>query len=379
MPEDEPKPPAGRKHRTEFRANRGQRARGKNWTRRAHQADGGEWDAVQDERISGRGQLSRKRTIKVDQNDQRIVEAGTRDGIVITVFGAVAQVDDGNRIWLCTVRRILRTLQIRERSPVVVGDRVQFRIESEREGVAAEGVIENVLPRRGELSRVAGRRVHTVVANVDQAVIVTSLGSPKPKPHLLDRYIVAAISGGLTPIVCVNKIDRAEADEVDDLRGMYDRIGYPTLATSAVTGAGIDALRECLNGKTSVIAGQSGVGKSSLLNAVQPELGLAVGTVVHDTQKGRHTTTRGTLLRLNGGGYVVDTPGVKAFDVQCVPTAELERCFVEFMEFIPNCKFPDCTHIHEHECAVRDGVERGDIHPDRYGSYVRLFTNPDYR
>ena len=368
-----------RKARVDFRANRTKPARDKDWTRQAQELGPEELDTFGTERVSAKGALSRRRTVVERSDEPGARDDETRGGTVVTVFGAVAHVDDGTRIWPCSIRRVLRTRSIRHRSAVVVGDRVRFSIPLDREGVEEEGVIESVEPRHGELKRVARRREHTVAANVDQAVIVSAASLPAPKPHLVDRYIISALHGNIQPVVCLNKIDEGDEDLIDSFLSIYHDVGYPTLATSAVKGDGVDRLCDVLKGKSSVIAGQSGVGKTTLLNAIQPGLNLAVGDLVQDTRKGRHTTTRGQLLKLDIGGYVVDTPGVKAFDISCVPLAELEQHFVEFVEFIPDCRFPDCTHIHEDDCAVRQAVERGDIRPERYDSYVRLFTDEQLR
>lgn len=345
--------------------------------------------------MTAKGELSRRRTVVVPDGDEVPRDALQR-GTVIAMRGLYAEVDDGKKIWRCTVRRVLRTRLIEERHPVTVGDHVQFLIESEGEGVAEEGVIEAVDPRSGELRRRAGRRVHTIVANVDQAIIVSSAGQPPPKPHLIDRYIVAALAGEITPVICMNKadLDRAPGQAADgdvaesaqvegsglplarEVLERYTRLGYRTLHTSALTGEGIDDLRDVLKGKASVIAGQSGVGKSSLLNSVQPGLQLKIGDIIEQIAKGRHTTSTASLLRLDVGGYVVDTPGVRSFDVSTVGRHELEALFEEFIDHVPNCKFPDCTHTHEDDCAVRQAVERGDIHPERYESYVRIFEEP---
>ena len=175
----------------------------------------------------------------------------------------------------------------------------------------------------------------------------------------------------------MNKMDLDRGGRGAELIKRYAALGLNTLGTSIVTGEGIDTLRDVLRGKESVIAGQSGVGKSSMLNAVQPGLKLRTGDIVEHTQKGRHTTTTATLIRLDVGGYVVDTPGVKSFDLSVVPSHDLEMDLGDLAVHVPNCKFPDCTHRHEGDCAVKAAVERGDIHPERYESYVRLFENPE--
>lgn len=368
------------KVRVEFRRNRAKPARDKTWTRLADDNDDQAHDTPTSERVAAKGNLSRRRTVIVSEDGTTPApDKDLRTGTVVAMLGRIAQVDEGERIWPCSIRRVLRTRSIRGRNAVTVGDRVRFGVPINRVGVEVEGVIESVEPRRGELKRVVGRREHTVVANVDQAVIVSSADLPKPKPHLVDRYIVSALHGGITPIICLNKIDLVGFAAVRRFLSVYEQLGYATLATSAVTRDGVYALRNVLKDRQSVIAGQSGVGKSSLLNVVQPGLNLKIGDIIKDTTKGRHTTTLATLIRLEFGGYVVDTPGVRSFDLSWVSPEEVEQYFVEFVDRLADCKFPDCTHTHEDACAIKRAVERGEIHPQRYDSYVRLFTDPNFR
>ncbi len=368
---------AGKKVRVPFRRNRSKRTRVTDWTRQAREAEGHEIDTQRTENVVAKGHLSRQRTIIV--RDDGVTEEGFRPGMVVAMRGLYADVDDGRRIWHCTVRRVLRTRLISERHPVTVGDRVRFRAETTAEDSAPEGVIEEVEPRSGQLQRRVGRRTQTIVANVDQAIVVSSAGEPLPKPHLIDRYIVSSHAGEITPVVCMNKADLDSNGSAKSLLDRYTRLGYVALLTSAVTGEGIDTLREVLKDKASVIAGQSGVGKSSLLNAVQPGLRLRVGDIIVQTQKGRHTTTTAGLLRLDVGGYVVDTPGIRAFDLSIVPQHELEALFLEFIPRVPQCKFADCTHTHETECAVKEAVENGEIHLERYESYIQMFEESGAR
>lgn len=365
-----------RKVRVDFRRNRTKPAREKDWTSFAEGGAKADSDPRAGERVVTKGALSRKRTVVVHDADPEGAVQAHRTGTVVTLFGRVAHVDDGERVWPCTVRRVLRTRRIADRGVVTVGDRVRFTV-AERDGVEAEGVIESIEPRRGELKRVTRRREHTVVANVDQVVIVASADSPKP--HLVDRYIVSTLHGRMMPVVCLNKIDLITPAEVEAFLSVYARLGYATLGSSAVERRGIDDLAERLAGRSSVLAGQSGVGKSSLLNALQPGLGLKVGSLAMETSKGRHTTTRATLLKLDIGGYVVDTPGVRSFDLGQVPRERLEEYFREFVDMVPHCRFADCTHIHEVGCAVRGAVDAGRIDRRRYGSYVRLFTDAQHR
>ncbi len=364
----------GKKVRVPFRRNRAKPPRVKGWTDKAHQAEDHEVDADSSQNVVAKGDLSRHRTVIVYDDDT--VGEGLHRGIVVAMRGLYADVDDGRCIRPCTVRRILRTRLIEERHPVTVGDHVCFRIETKTDHAAQEGVIESVDARKGVLRRRARRRIQAIVANVDQVIIVSSAREPTPKPNLIDRYIVASLAGDIAPVICMNKIDLDADDSASVALERYDNLGYPVLRTSAITGEGIDKLRETLAGKASVIAGQSGVGKSSLLNAIQPGLRLRVGDIIEQIGKGRHTTSIATLIRLEVGGYVVDTPGIRSFDLSIIPRSEFEAYFVEFVEHVADCKFPDCTHTHESDCAVKAAVERGDIHPDRYESYIQMFEEP---
>ena len=359
-----------KKVRVAFRRNRTKPARRKDWIRRLRDTGQNGLETPSTESVIAKGQLSRKRTV-IEHGQDRMTSQRPA-GIVIAMRGLIAEVDDGDRVWPCTVRRILRTRRIEERNPVTVGDRVRFTVVADEEGIQAEGVVESVEPRRGTLTRVVGKRSHTVVANVDQAIIVSSIGAPPFKPHLVDRYVVAAHHGDIQPVVCLNKVDLDQGGSARRTLAVYRDLGYPTVVTSALTGEGVDDLKSMLAGKCSVIAGQSGVGKSSLLNAIDPRLKLRVGEINEALRKGRHITTTAKLIKLDSGGYVVDTPGIRSFDMSAVPVAKIEMHFIEFAPHIPECKFPDCTHTHETGCAVKAAVEAGQITENRYDSFCRM-------
>jgi ribosome biogenesis GTPase len=234
-------------------------------------------------------------------------------------------------------------------------------------------VIERVEPRRGVLTRGSRRREHVIVANVDQLVIVMSLVQPDLKPHLIDRYLALAEKGDLSPILCLNKADLTDPVELQPMVGAYSQLGIPTILTSARTGLGIDRLRELLADRATVFSGQSGVGKSSLLNAVQPDLALRVKEISENTQKGQHTTTNSTLIKLATGGWVVDTPGVRQLQMWDTAAADVWQYFRDFRPFAARCGFPDCSHTHEGNCAVRVAVAKKLIAERRYQSYLGLF------
>jgi ribosome biogenesis GTPase len=237
-----------------------------------------------------------------------------------------------------------------------------------------EGWIERIEPRHGLLTRASRQREHVLVANVDQVVFVMSLVEPDLKPHLIDRYLASAEQGGIGPILCLNKADLIDPARYQPLIGMYSQLGVPTLLTSAIDGTGIAWLRERLRDRETVFSGQSGVGKSSLLNAIQPELGLRVREVSEVNQKGRHTTTAAELIRLDFGGWVVDTPGIRQFQLWDLLPEEIEGFFPEFRPFVPLCGYPDCTHTHEDRCAVKRAVYRRQISATRYTSYLGMFA-----
>lgn len=259
----------------------------------------------------------------------------------------------------------------------VIGDRVTITLTPD-----GTGVIEEVHERTRTLSRSAtspqGRglpvnREQVIIANPDQAVFVFSIADPIPNLRKLDRLLVAAEAAQIPSIVVVvNKIDLVGIDMAREFFRPYKKIGYRVLYTSAVEGVGIDALRKTLTGKISVLTGSSGVGKTSLLNAVQPGLGLAVKQVSAATGKGRHATRHSELFPLDGGGYVADTPGLRAFALWNVEPGELDGYFIEMRPYVGKCQFADCAHIDEPGCAIIAAVEADEIDFDRYESYLRL-------
>lgn len=275
---------------------------------------------------------------------------------------------------VCRLRGRLRKERL-DTDIVAVGDRVI--VEPAGDG---SGLIVEVLPRTRVLSRRAPpahpddrRQVEQViVANPDQAVFVFACAQPAPHLRMLDRLLVAAEAASLPALICANKVDLVTLEEAQALFGLYATIGYEVLYTSAKTGVGVDALRQRLTSKLSVLSGPSGVGKTSLLNAMQPGLGLQVREVSQATTKGRHTTVVPELVPIAGGGYVADTPGLRAMALWDIEPGELEAYFPDIRPFVAECEFSDCTHTHEPGCTVRAAVARGQIHPARYESLLRL-------
>lgn len=373
---------AKKKKRVELRKNRSKPPRANQWTRGFQEHGFAEEATIADERVRAKGSLSRKRTIMQDESAGQEESAGMpnvdpavcQPGRVLRVHGlsSVVQADSG-REYRCAVRRLLKSLATDERSIVTTGDRVWIRPLPGGDG-SLEGFIERVEPRHGMLTRSSRHREHVIVANVDQFVIVMAVVEPDLKPHLIDRYLASAEQGGIAPILCLNKADLVEPAEYQPLIGQYSQLGVPTLLTSATTGTGIAPLRRLLKDRQTVFAGQSGVGKSSLLNAVQPGLGLRVRDVSTANQKGRHTTTTAELLQLDFGGWVVDTPGIRQFELWDIIPEEVEGFFPEFRPYVPLCAFPDCSHTHENRCAVKQAVRDRRIHENRYTSYLGMFT-----
>ena len=212
------------------------------------------------------------------------------------------------------------------------------------------------------------------MANVDQVVFVLSLVEPDLKPHLIDRFLASAEQGGIAPVLCLNKADLVNPVPYQPLLGLYSQLGVPVFLTSAATGVGVARLKERLRNRQTVISGQSGVGKSSLLNVVQPGLGLRVREVSEVNQKGKHTTTTSELIRLEFGGWVVDTPGIRQFSLWDLLPEEVEGYFPEFRPFVTLCAFPDCTHTHEERCGVKRAVLRRQVSASRYTSYLGMFS-----
>ena len=385
-----------RKVRVEFRKNRSNKTRVNDLTREGDPATdpGTGTQALDDltgtERLSGKGDITRRRTVVAEEHDGQLIRqvdaTGCVAGRVVSAIGLHCLVERdgdegaGDRLE-CTVRRVLRTLARDGRNAVVAGDRVLVRplnadgVRDAPDGPEKKmGVVERVEPRHGVLSREHKNREHMLVANVDRVVIAASTADPPLKPTLIDRMLVSAEKGGVDAAVVINKCDLVDDADLAPVAALYRGLGYPVVLASAETGRGIGELRELLAGSQSVVSGQSGVGKSSLLNAVEPGWSLRVNEVSGWNRKGTHTTRRAILLKLShaAGGWVADTPGVRQFALWDVPGWEVEAYFREFQPHIPHCKFPDCTHTHEDGCAVKAAVLDGQISEQRYASYVRI-------
>ncbi len=292
-------------------------------------------------------------------------------GTITNIASVSCSVDTAEGVYKCTARRRLTDSDTGETKPLAVGDRVKLELTG-----AGEGVVTEVLPRRTKLSRAQPRdhrTEHVIVANVDQVLIVSSVRRPPLRVGLIDRYIIAAEAEGLEPIICINKIDLAQpGDEHETVSQLYRELGFSVLFTSATEDVGIESLRGVLRDKSTVLAGHSGVGKSSLINALQPGLELKIAPI---GWRGTHCTSSVSLLKLDGGGYVVDTPGIREFGLWDIERRDVAQFFPRIWELSRECHMPDCTHVHEPECAVKAAVESGELPRLRYKSYVEIMES----
>lgn len=325
----------------------------------------------QTQRIRAQQERRRRRADRTD--DGSVQEQGTlgpeQHGLIITHHGTMLTIegDHGARV-RCTARQNL--------GPLACGDQVVWqRIDEER------GVVVALQPRRSLLARpdTSGRQ-RPLAANVDR-IFVVNAAHPPPSEYLIDRYLVTAELTGIEPALVVNKIDLAGTAGLDELRArfsIYARIGYSVLYTSATTEHGLDALTEALAVHTSVLVGQSGVGKSSLVKALLPEQAVRIGDL-SDAQLGRHTTTTSVLYHLPGGGNLIDSPGVRDFAVWHLEPQQIAGGFREFAPFLGRCRFSDCSHRQEPECALREAVRAGDIASRRLESYLQIMDETQQR
>ncbi len=303
-------------------------------------------------------------------------------GKVIRARSGFYDVQHGGLVLRCTLRGTLK----RDRKskggrrlfadPVAVGDQVIFtQIDAE------EGVVEEIKPRQTKFSRrYAGRHEdieQIIVANAHQVLAVVSTLMPPLNYRTLDRFLILAEAGEMQAVICVNKMDLLDIDDRNQLIQtftIYQNLGYQVIFTSIEESSSIETLKEILKDRFTVIVGSSGVGKSSLLNVIQPDLKLRTGEVGEKTRKGRHTTTLVEMFTLDIGGEVADTPGIREVGLWGVDTDNLEYYFPEMEPFINTCKYNDCAHVKEDDCAIQTAVESGEIHPERYRSYVVLKT-----
>jgi ribosome biogenesis GTPase len=299
------------------------------------------------------------------------------EGLVTRSMGQWLDVKVGDEIIPSRIRGKFRLNEQDVTNPVAVGDHVTIRLSEDDTGFITE-----IHDRHNKLSRrAAGHRAereHVIVANVDRAWCVQSIRLPRINPGFIDRFLVMAEVYDIPAGLVFNKVDLMrpkDRDEIDALHDLYEGLGYPVFRTSATDDTGLDAFREALEGNVNVITGPSGVGKSTLLNAIEPGLELETSAVSAKTRKGTHTTTNAALHPLSGGGYVVDTPGIREFGILDLQPDELAFFFVEFLPYLNECRFDDCTHDHEPGCAIKEAVDADDVSERRYQSYLNILDS----
>lgn len=275
----------------------------------------------------------------------------------------------------CRIRGRLRLKGVRSTNPVVVGDEVACEADE-----GDDYVIADILPRRNYVIRRASnlsKESHIIAANVDQALLMASLRSPETPTEFVDRFLVTCEAYKVPVTILLSKLDLQDAEAVAEFRAVYEGAGYRVLEVSVREGRGVEEVRELLAGRTTLVSGNSGVGKSTLIQAIDPSLDIRTGEISESHHKGRHTTTFSTMYPLAGGGAVIDTPGIKGFGLIDIDEAELWHYFPEMMRVAPACRFYNCTHTHEPGCAVREAVERGEVARSRYESYLKIRDEDD--
>lgn len=306
-------------------------------------------------------------------------------GIVVKTTGSWHLVEvENNKIIKCKIKGNLRQKEIKTTNPVAVGDIVEISLYSDE-----EAWITNIMPRKNYIIRKASnlsKEAQIIASNIDQAILIVTIKMPETLPEFIDRFLVTAETYFIPAILIFNKYDLIENSQEDleklkYLMNLYEKVGYKCLETSAITGKNIDKLKEILKDKITLLSGNSGVGKSTLLNKINPEWNLKTGEISQVHEKGRHTTTYPQMLKLPEGGYVIDTPGIKSFGLIDIKPQEIGLRFPEIFRFSKDCKYNNCMHLNEPGCAVIQALENGDIEYIRYRSYVNMVLdeNNKYR
>lgn len=312
-----------------------------------------------------------------DRND------GAHQGIVARSTGSWYQVmrDDGSLV-ACRLRGRLKISGSKATNPVAVGDRVIFRLE----GSSGNGIIESLLDRKNYIIRKAtklSRQTHVIAANIDQAVLIVTLAYPRTSTGFIDRFLVTCEAYSIPARLVFNKLDLLQDPEdqqhLERLMSIYEAAGYPCISVSATQGMNLDSFDHLLKDRISLLAGHSGVGKSALVNAIEPSLDLKVQSISKIHKKGRHTTTFAEMFPLGRGGYIIDTPGIKEFGLVDFEAWELCHYFPEMRHFFNQCRYDNCTHFKEPGCRVKEEVERGTISLQRYENYLSILLDKDIR
>ena len=298
------------------------------------------------------------------------------EGVVISSTGSWYRVATANGELDCRIRGRLRLKGIRSTNPVVVGDRVMVEPDDESSAIV------EILPRRNYILRRASnlsKESHIIGANIDRALLIVTLHSPSTPVEFVDRFLVTCEAYNVPVTIVLGKADTLTGEheaEAEEFMAIYQDAGYDLIRLSSTTGEGIDQIRELLKGHTTLIAGNSGVGKSTLVSTIDPELDIRTGEISESHHKGKHTTTFSTMYRIEEG-YIIDTPGIKGFGLIDIDSKELCRYFPEMMRLAPDCRFYNCTHTHEPGCAVQEGVKQGIVAWSRYESYLKILDEDD--
>lgn len=294
------------------------------------------------------------------------------EGLIVRAHGRTvyARLENEHEEKICYIRQSLRRSS-EALNPVAVGDRVYIQLEENDE----RGVVVDLVSRKNKLSRRAssewGGREQILAANLDQIIVVVAARQPDPNINKIDRLLVITEACEIPAVLCFNKID-LENEDIQNIIKIYENAGYPCLTISAITGQNMEQLKELLKDKLSILFGSSGVGKSTILNVLQPDLSVRVRETSEKTGKGKHTTTNAQMFDLSFGGAIVDTPGLKELSIWGVDQIGLSLCYPEFVPHLDDCYFDDCIHVTEPNCAVKAALEKKQIHPLRYQSYCRI-------
>lgn len=282
-------------------------------------------------------------------------------GIIICTSSNVYQVAEGEKVYKCLARGKFK----KEKISPLVGDEVEFTItNSEKQ----EGVIEQILPRKNELKR-------PKMANLTQLILVVSMKMPSPDLLLLDKQLVFAEFMGLKATIVLNKVDLEDKEEIDRIAKLYEDIGYKIIQTNAKEGIKVEEITALLEGETTAFAGNSGVGKSTLINSIFEQELTQEGDISDKNQRGKNTTTSTTLYKYKENSYIADTPGFSTFEINEIPKEDLCHYFVEFVPYLDKCEFQGCSHIKEENCGVKEALEAGKISSQRYEDYVKIYNN----
>ncbi len=296
-------------------------------------------------------------------------------GVVMRATGSWYEVVCGAERIRCRIRGRLRLRGARSTNPVVVGDEVTCRADD-----AGDWTITDIAPRRNYVIRRASnlsKESHIIAANLDRALLMVTLRAPATPPEFVDRFLVTCEAYKVPVAILLSKADLQEREAMEAFRAVYEGAGYEVVELSTEDGRGVDRVRELLAGRTTLLSGNSGVGKSTLVRTIDPSLDIRTGEISESHGKGRHTTTFSTMYPLAGGGAVIDTPGIKGFGLLDIDDAELWHYFPEMLRTAPACRFYNCTHTHEPGCAVVEAVRQGTIDAGRYESYLKILDEDD--